>query len=72
MYCATGLPGCGRGGRAGRQQPEAVPDRAAQGLSRDEEARMLEEEEMKLKEGLDDLETAIADLSDKNKKEVNK
>ena len=41
-------------------------------LTVEEEARMLEEEEMMLKQGIDDLEEVIADLRKNEEKEVNK
>ncbi len=41
-------------------------------LTVEEEARMLEEEEMMLKQGIDDLDEVIADLRKNEEKEVNK
>ena len=86
-YCSTGIPGHGRG-RCARGYPAQVPPDVARPvpraglwpeygpgapeLSREEELRMLEEEELMLKQDLEDLTKAIADLSENEKKEVNK
>jgi len=87
MYCATGIPGYGRG-RCGWGYPAQVPPEVeypeprtgfrpeygpgAPELSREEELRMLEEEELMLKQDLEDLTKALADLRKNEKKEVNK
>ncbi len=87
MYYATGIPGYGRGrcawGNPAQMssgvaypepmvdlRPEYRPD--ASEFGRAEELRMLEEEELMLKQDLEDLTRVIADLRKNEKKEVNK
>lgn len=80
MYYATGIPGIGRGGGPGRRPQGPVADTArpaarddpSPGLSREDELRMLEEEEMMLKQEIDDLDRTIGGLRKNKEREVNK
>jgi len=71
--CPAGTSGPGRGGRrpADAAPPHYIGDPGEE-VTKEEELRMLQEEEMMLDQELEDLSKAIEDLRTKEKKEVNK
>jgi len=87
MFYSTGIPGCGRGRCVWTLPvpvppdfvyPETRPDAMdpygpmVQGLSEQDELKMLEEEEQLLRQELEELTAAVQQLKEKIEKEVNR